>query len=121
MNRIKCIFKYAYILLLPSASGFIRPLALIIVTACVQVVHHCNIMFSKEGSSTIGGKKDSPLKKSDRRKLRDRTLEILFTGDALSNNESADENASAKWTVRAENLVNDAIIASKGGEVLRAS
>ena len=80
-------------------------------------IQHCNIMFSKEGSSTIGGKKDSPLKKSDRRKLRDRTLEILFTGDALSN-ESAHENTSTKWTVRAEKLVSDAIIASKGGEVL---
>src|SRR6056300_1601703 len=102
MNRIKCIFKYAYILLLPLPSFSFRLHQAsrsnnYIVTACVQVVYHCNIMFSKEGSSTIGGKKDSPLKKSDRRKLRDRTLEILFTGDALSN-ESADENASAKWT-----------------------
>lgn len=73
-------------------------------------------MFAKEGSSTIGGKKDAPLKKSDRRKLRDKSLDILFT----SSNNSDDDNASAsqEWVIRAEKLIHDAIIAPKSGEVL---
>ena len=76
-------------------------------------------MFAKEGSSTIGGKKDSPLKKSDRRKLRDRALEILFNGD--DDDDDDDESnidASEEWKSRAEKLINDAIIAPKEGEVL---
>eukprot|EP00985_Skeletonema_marinoi_P009433 scaffold4392_cov138-Skeletonema_marinoi.AAC.17 len=74
-------------------------------------------MFAKEGSSTIGGKKDAPLKKSDRRKLRDRSLDILFTTGG-GGNDSNDDNASEEWASRAEKLINDAIIAPKGGEVL---
>ncbi len=73
-------------------------------------------MFAKEGSSTIGGKKDAPLKKSDRRKLRDRSLDILFNNG--SNNNSDDNASSEEWVSRAEKLIHDAIIAPKGGEVL---
>jgi translation initiation factor 2D len=69
-------------------------------------------MFAKEGSSTIGGKKDSPLKKSDRRKLRDRTLEILFTGGG------GDSSSKFLWTDRAEKLISDAILAPRGGDLL---
>ncbi|KAL7498347.1 hypothetical protein ACHAWT_009395 [Skeletonema menzelii] len=79
-------------------------------------------MFAKEGSSTIGGKKDAPLKKSDRRKLRDRSLDILFnSSSSTGGNDSADNsdyNTSEEWTSRAEKLINDAIIAPKGGDVL---
>lgn len=71
-------------------------------------------MFAKEGSSTIGGKKDAPLKKSDRRRLRDKTLDIIFT----SSNNNSDNNASEEWVSRAEKLIHDAIIAPKSGEVL---
>ena len=76
-------------------------------------------MFAKEGSSTIGGKKDAPLKKSDRRKLRDRTLDVLFTGGSNdSTDKSSDDNTSGEWASRAAKLINDAIVAPKGGEVL---
>ncbi|KAL7434745.1 hypothetical protein ACHAXM_004255 [Skeletonema potamos] len=69
-------------------------------------------MFAKEGSATVG-KNDSTLKKSERRKLRDRTLQLLFsTGEDCSN------NAAEEWTSRAEKLINDVIIAPKGGDVL---
>jgi translation initiation factor 2D len=69
-------------------------------------------MFAKEGSATSGNN-DSPLKKSERRKLRDRALEILFSTDDDDSN-----NASEEWTSRAEKLINDAIIAPKGGDVM---
>mmetsp|Transcript_32158 Transcript_32158/g.67599 ORF Transcript_32158/g.67599 Transcript_32158/m.67599 type:complete len:796 (-) Transcript_32158:293-2680(-) len=68
-------------------------------------------MFQKEGSSTIGGKKDVPLRKSDRRRLRDRVVDALFVGG----NENAEDE---EWITRAEKLIDDAIIASKGGDML---
>mmetsp|Transcript_12892 Transcript_12892/g.23162 ORF Transcript_12892/g.23162 Transcript_12892/m.23162 type:complete len:812 (-) Transcript_12892:42-2477(-) len=81
-------------------------------------------MFQKEGSSTIGGKKDAPLRKSDRRRLRDRVLDVLFIGEKKReceniNAENADNgDTDAEWITRAEKLIDDAIIAPKGGDVL---
>lgn len=65
-------------------------------------------MFHKPSSSTQGGKKDAPLRKSDRRKLRDRVLETLFTDDAPPDN--------SEWINNAEKLIDDALVG--GGEVL---
>ena len=62
-------------------------------------------MFHKPNSSTLGGKKDAPLRKSDRRKLRDRLLETLFSGESKTN-----------WIAQAEKLIDDAIVGS--GDVL---
>jgi translation initiation factor 2D len=64
-------------------------------------------MFHKPNSSTLGGKKDAPLRKSDRRKLRDRLIETLFIGEG-----------SGEWISRAEKLIEDAIVAPKGGDVM---
>lgn len=65
-------------------------------------------MFHKPNSSTLGGKKDAPLRKSDRRKLRDRVLETVFIGDS--------DGSACEWIVRAEKLIDDAIVG--GGDVL---
>jgi len=70
-------------------------------------------MFQKEGSSTIGGKKDVALRKSDRRKLRDRVLDALFTGTG-----SEIISEKEEWITRAEKLIDDAIVAPKGEDVL---
>eukprot|EP00580_Thalassiosira_gravida_P019492 CAMPEP_0201673770 /NCGR_PEP_ID=MMETSP0494-20130426/35503_1 /ASSEMBLY_ACC=CAM_ASM_000839 /TAXON_ID=420259 /ORGANISM="Thalassiosira gravida, Strain GMp14c1" /LENGTH=796 /DNA_ID=CAMNT_0048155761 /DNA_START=135 /DNA_END=2525 /DNA_ORIENTATION=- len=76
-------------------------------------------MFQKDGSSTIGGKKDAPLRKSDRRRLRDRVLDVLFIGEKQRECENNNaENADAEWITGAEKLIDDAIIAPKGGDVL---
>ncbi|KAL9180734.1 hypothetical protein ACHAXT_011187 [Thalassiosira profunda] len=74
-------------------------------------------MFQKDGSSTLGGKKDAALRKSDRRKLRDRAVETLFVGGS---SDACDGVAteSAEWIARAERLLDDAVVAPKGGEVL---
>lgn len=51
-------------------------------------------MFHKAGSSTIGGRKDVPLRKSDRRRLRDRVVNdalLLVVGGA--NNRGGDDGA----------------------------
>ncbi|EED90413.1 predicted protein [Thalassiosira pseudonana CCMP1335] len=69
-------------------------------------------MFHKDGSSTLGGKKDAPLRKSDRRKLRDSLVDALFIGDASS------PTSTDGWIGRAEKLIDDAILAPKGGDVL---
>lgn len=69
-------------------------------------------MFRKVGSSTIGGKKDAPLRKSDRRRLRDRVLDVLFIGGGDANSEGEE------WVARAGMLIDDAVVAPKGGEVL---
>jgi len=71
-------------------------------------------MFHKDGSSTSGGKKDVPLRKSDRRRLRDRVVDSLFIGSNPNDNEVA----AAVWIARAEQLIDDAIIAPRGGDVL---
>jgi len=77
-------------------------------------------MFQKDGSSTIGGKKDAPLRKSDRRRLRDRVLDILFVGGECGTDNADDttESSSSSWIARAERLVDDAIVAPRGGDVL---
>ncbi|KAL7542105.1 hypothetical protein ACHAXR_011517 [Thalassiosira sp. AJA248-18] len=78
-------------------------------------------MFQKDGSSSLGGKKDVPIRKSDRRRLRDRTIDVLFIGGTTNanNNKNADDtNNSEEWITRAEQLINDAIVAPKGGDVL---
>ncbi|KAL3780317.1 hypothetical protein ACHAWO_010104 [Cyclotella atomus] len=67
-------------------------------------------MFHKPNSCTQGSKKDFPLRKSDRRKLRDRVIETLFTGSATS------DSPTASWIDRAEKLIDDAFIG--GGEIL---
>ncbi|KAL7437942.1 hypothetical protein ACHAXH_003295 [Discostella pseudostelligera] len=72
-------------------------------------------MFHKDGSSTSGGKKDVPLRKSDRRRLRDRVIDSLFIG---SNENEAKVATGAEWIARAEQLIDDAIIAPRGGDVL---
>eukprot|EP00804_Cyclotella_cryptica_P016983 CCRYP_001908-RA/>CCRYP_001908-RA protein AED:0.02 eAED:0.02 QI:172/1/1/1/1/1/2/278/786 len=66
-------------------------------------------MFQKSGSSSLGGKKDAPLRKSDRRKLRDRAIAALFIGEASTGDD---------WIARAEKLIDDAIVAPKSGDVL---
>ena len=77
-------------------------------------------MFQKDGSSTFGGKKDAPLRKSDRRRLRDRAVDVLLIGgsenkdDADTDNDNNDQQQ--EWIVRAEQLINDAIVA--GGDIL---
>eukprot|EP00584_Thalassiosira_punctigera_P026642 CAMPEP_0172579848 /NCGR_PEP_ID=MMETSP1067-20121228/139459_1 /TAXON_ID=265564 ORGANISM="Thalassiosira punctigera, Strain Tpunct2005C2" /NCGR_SAMPLE_ID=MMETSP1067 /ASSEMBLY_ACC=CAM_ASM_000444 /LENGTH=253 /DNA_ID=CAMNT_0013372579 /DNA_START=79 /DNA_END=836 /DNA_ORIENTATION=- len=70
-------------------------------------------MFQKDGSSTIGGKKDAPLRKSDRRRLRDRATDALFVGGGESPGRTNDERIA-----RAEKLVDDAVVAPRGGDVL---
>lgn len=71
-------------------------------------------MFHKDGSSTLGGKKDVPLRKSDRRRLRDRVMETLFIGS----NDCAPDEDNTVWMARAEQLVEDAIMAPRGGDVI---
>ncbi|KAL7538095.1 hypothetical protein ACHAWF_005997 [Thalassiosira exigua] len=74
-------------------------------------------MFQKDGSSTIGGKKDVPLRKSDRRRLRDRALDALFVGsDGAGGGGGSAEPCD--WIARADKLVDDAVVAPKGGDVL---
>eukprot|EP00956_Cyclotella_meneghiniana_P037361 scaffold137286_cov36-Cyclotella_meneghiniana.AAC.1 len=65
-------------------------------------------MFHKPNSSTLGGKKDAPLRKSDRRKLRDRLLETLFIGEVTT--------SSSDWISNVESLIDDAFVGS--GDVL---
>lgn len=65
-------------------------------------------MFKKDGSSTPRGKKDAALRKSDRRRLRDRALNALFRGDDADAGRERSE-----WRTRAERLVDDAV----GGDV----
>mmetsp|Transcript_27557 Transcript_27557/g.58229 ORF Transcript_27557/g.58229 Transcript_27557/m.58229 type:complete len:788 (-) Transcript_27557:59-2422(-) len=72
-------------------------------------------MFQKDRSSTFGGKKDAPLRKSDRRRLRDRAVDALFIG---GNDGSSDGVEQEEWIARAEKLLDDAIVAPKGGDVL---
>ena len=82
-------------------------------------------MFHKDGSSTIGGKKDVPLRKSDRRRLRDRVIDTLFSGSTATETNKAETSSSSSssseeevWIERAEKLVDDAILAPRGGDVL---
>ncbi|KAL3786418.1 hypothetical protein ACHAW5_002249 [Stephanodiscus triporus] len=85
-------------------------------------------MFHKSGSSTIGGKKDVPLRKSDRRRLRDRVLaEALFVGvtagDVVPPSRGQDEGGGGGGTTTTTTttttirlVVDDAILS--GGEIL---
>ena len=77
-------------------------------------------MFQKAGSSTNGGKKDAPLRKSDRRKLRDRALDVLFTigGNKDNNTISSSLDKKEEWISNAQKLIDDCILAPKGGDVL---
>ena len=70
-------------------------------------------MFQKEGSSALGGKKDAAVRKSDRRKLRDRTRDALFGGGG-GEEEDAGRAPPAARHARAARLVDDAVA---GGEV----
>ena len=65
-------------------------------------------MFHKPNSSTLYSKKDAPLRKSDRRKLRDRLLDTLFIGEVTS--------SSSDWISNVESLIDDAFVGS--GDVL---
>jgi len=69
-------------------------------------------MFAKDGSSTIGGKKDVPIRKSDRRKLRDRVFEILFTDGSKEEDTSTTKNDD-EWISRAQTLIDDCLVTSK--------
>ena len=78
-------------------------------------------MFQKDGSSTLNGKKDVPIRKSDRRKLRDRVVDVLFTGGSTKDNNENDAPSGGQceeWITRAEKLIDDCIVAPKGGDVL---
>ena len=69
-------------------------------------------MFAKDRSSTIGGKKDVPIRKSDRRKLRDRVLEVLFTSDDGGKEDTTTKNDD-EWISRAQTLIDDCLVTSK--------
>ncbi|KAL7471292.1 hypothetical protein ACHAXS_011591 [Conticribra weissflogii] len=77
-------------------------------------------MFHKEGTSTSGGKKDAPLRKSDRRKLRDRALDALFLPAKVDvdcgDNDNGTSAPEQEWIRRAHLLMDDAIVSSRGGE-----
>ncbi|EJK51271.1 hypothetical protein THAOC_29571, partial [Thalassiosira oceanica] len=80
-------------------------------------------MFQKDGSSIPRGKKDAPLRKSDRRRLRDRTLAVLFKGPPPNADGKAEGHRPPPpaWADRASRLVDDALTSSRrlrlaGGE-----
>ena len=70
-------------------------------------------MFAKDGSSTIGGKKDVPIRKSDRRKLRDRVLEVLFTSDDGGKEDTSTTKNDNEWISRAQTLLDDCLVTPK--------
>jgi len=69
-------------------------------------------MFAKDGSSTIGGKKDVPIRKSDRRKLKDRVVEVLLTSDD-GGKEDTSTRKNDEWISRAQTLIDDCLVTSK--------
>ena len=73
-------------------------------------------MFQKDGASTLGGKKDAPLRKSDRRRLRDRALAVLFTPD---DGEAGGRPPPPVWRDRASRLVDDALTTSSADVLSR--
>ncbi|EJK49934.1 hypothetical protein THAOC_31138 [Thalassiosira oceanica] len=73
-------------------------------------------MFQKDGSSIPGGKKDAPLRKSDRRRLRDRALAVLFKSPPPN---ADDRPPPPAWADRASRLVDDALTSSSGDVLSR--
>ena len=76
-------------------------------------------MFQKDGASTLGGKKDAPLRKSDRRRLRDRALAVLFTPDDGNDGEAGGRPPPPVWRDRASRLVDDALTTSSADVLSR--
>jgi len=73
-------------------------------------------MFQKDGSSIPRGKKDAPLRKSDRRRLRDRALAVLFKSPPPN---ADDRPPPPAWADRASRLVDDALTSSSGDVLSR--
>jgi len=78
-------------------------------------------MFQKDGSSIPGGKKDAPLRKSDRRRLRDRALAVLFKVPPPNTDGKAEGHRPPPpaWADRASRLVDDALTSSSGDVLSR--